>query len=244
MLRLLTRPLVPALFAWALLLLAGFYGVHLFLMRWAAGKFKPTAEVPKLMGQRPEKAEAAVRALGLALALDSTSDFSSDVPAGAIQFQFPEAGTRVKPGRRVWVRVSKGPRAVEMPSLRGMSLRQAEITLQQAGLRLGQVRYVRSAAVPAGAALGSHPAPGAVLDKDRPVDVDISSGTEEAALKMPSLLGLSLAQAKKQIEALELKLGKVLQQADKKSLPQTVLSQTPAPGTALNGASVELVVSK
>jgi serine/threonine-protein kinase len=181
-LRLSTRPLVPAALVFGVLLVAGFQGFDRFLMPLAAGKFRSTSEVPRLAGLKPENAEQELRTRGLSLMLDSVSDFSADVPAGHIQFQFPEAGTEVKRGRRVWVRISKGLRSVEMPPLRGMSLRQAEISLQQLGLKLGRVRPVRGSPVPPGAVIGSRPKAGALLEKGRVVDLDISSdGSEQKA---------------------------------------------------------------
>jgi serine/threonine-protein kinase len=182
LLRLLTRPLIPALLFFALLAAAGFVAVDRLLMPWAAGKFKHTAEVPALVGLAPEKAEEAMRAAGLILMRDSATDYSPDVPAGLIQTQFPGSGTEVKRGRRVWVKISKGLRGVELPPLRGMSLRQAEISLQQLGLKLGRVRPVRGSPVPPGAVIGSRPKAGALLEKGRVVDLDISSdGSEQKA---------------------------------------------------------------
>jgi beta-lactam-binding protein with PASTA domain len=178
-LRLLQRPFTAALLCWGATLWVLFYGVHLFIMPWVAGKFKPTADVPRLFGMKPEAADSLTRWRGLRLMTDSNADFSADIPAGRIQFQFPAAGTQVKPARRIWVRLSKGPSGVEMPALRGLSLRQAEISLGQSGLKLGQVRQVRSASVPANAVIGTHPGAGSPLEQGRSVDVDVSSGSGE-----------------------------------------------------------------
>ena len=243
-LRLFTRPLVPALLACGVLALAAFMAADRLLLPWAAGKFKRKAEVPVVVGLEPERAEAELRGRGLILMLDSLSDYSAEVPAGRVHFQFPDAGTEVKRGRRVWVRVSKGLRSVEMPRLRGMSLRQAEISLQQAGLALGRVRYVRGASLPPGAVIGTRPGPGTLLEKGREVDVDLSSDGSEKSQRMPTLTGLSLTQAKRRIAALGLTLGKVQSKPHGKSLPHTVLSQKPEPGAELKGQKVDLVVSK
>ena len=54
----------------------------------------------------------------------------------------------------------------------------------------------------------------------------------------------SLAQARGQIESLHLSMGQISFHPDPKSLPQTVLSQTPEPGAALKGEPVDLVVSQ
>jgi beta-lactam-binding protein with PASTA domain len=177
LLRWLTRPIVPALLTWFAVCIALFYVLDLFIMPWAAGKFAPTVSVPKLIGLRLEKAR---ESLGpdLSLMLDSSSDFS-DVPAGRIMSQFPDPGATVKKGRRIWVRISKGRRGIEVPALRGMSLRAAEISLQDAGLQLGSENYVSNSDAPAGAVIGSRPGAKTMVEKGHVVDLDVS-GTAPA----------------------------------------------------------------
>ena len=154
----------------------------------------------------------------------------------------------MKKGRRVWVKISKGFKSVEVPALRGLSLRQAEITLQQAGLEMGRVRRVRHGTVPSGAVIGTSPPAHTTLEKGREVNIDLSDGGDAApASGMPRLLGLSLAQAKAQVKKLNLSLGKITYKKDKKSLPGTVLAQTPSAGSGLaglKGQAVDLVLSK
>ena len=178
LLRLLTRPVVPALLVFSALSGALFFGAESYLMPRMAGRLHPTVEVPSFQGMKPEEADSLARERGLMLATDTAADFSPDVPAGGILFQFPAAGTQVKAGRRIWVRLSKGARDVEVPALRGLSLRQAEIFLQQLGLRLGETRQIRSLSIPAGAVMGTRPGPKSVLRRGEPVDVDVSGGAE------------------------------------------------------------------
>ncbi len=176
--------------------------------------------------------------------LDSSGDFSTSIPAGMILSQFPPAGTVVKQGRRVWVKVSKGFKAVVVPALRGLSVRQAEITLQQAGLQMGRVVQVRHSSIPAGAVIGTVPAAKTKVENGREITVHVSQGARATTTSMPSLLGLSLSQAEGKIGSLGLKLGKVTQRSDPRSLPKTVLDQGLAPGSPLKGQTVDLTVSK
>ena len=242
-LRWLTRPLVPALLIWGVVCLILFYALNGLIMPSLAGRFAKTSEVPKVTGLKMEKAGEVLHQQGLNLMLDSSSDFSAEVAAGRIMSQFPDPGAAVKRGRRIWVRVSKGRRAVEVPALRGMSRRQAEISLQENGLRLGGVNYLSSADAPAGAVIGTHPDAKTLVERGRAVEVDVSSGVNPSETQMPSLLGLSLSQARNRVEALQLAVGTVTERPDSKSLPQTVLSQYPPPGAPLKGGPVDLVVS-
>lgn len=213
-------------------------------MPYVAGKFKGTVHVPPLVSLPPEQAKAILDKNGLIYMLDSTGDYSADVAAGKILTQYPETGTEVKKGRRIWVKISKGLKSVEMPSLRGLSLRQAEITLQQLGLKVGRVREVRNSAIPSGAVIGTSPAAKAILEKGREVNIELSQGSDAAPSGMPSLVGMSLSQAKSEIRKLDLSLGNLTYKKDPKSLPNTVLSQSPSAGAGYKGRSVDLVITK
>jgi eukaryotic-like serine/threonine-protein kinase len=242
--RFFARPFFVAAIAWVFLLGIGFFLVDDWLMPAMAGQFKKTSPVPELIGLPPENAQTQLTALGLIYMLDSTGDYSQNVPAGHILTQFPPAGTVVKQGRRVWVKVSKGFKAVEVPSLRGLSVRQAEISLQQAGLKMGHVSEVAHGSIPAGAVIGTKPAAGAKVENGREIAIHVSRGGQATPTTMPSLKGLSLSQAQGKIQALGLKVGKVSARADSRSLPKTVLSQSVDPGSVLKGQTVDLTVSK
>ena len=172
------RPFFPAMAAGSVMLFIVVGVADQFIMPWVAGKLTPTVQVPKILGLEKNQAGKNLTALGLKLMLDSAGDLSVDFPKDAVMFQFPEAGAEVKKGRRIWARLSKGLKGLETPVLRGMSLRQAHISLEQSGLTLGRVSYLRSTTVPAGAVLGSVPSAGSVVMRGGKVDVDISLGLE------------------------------------------------------------------
>jgi len=242
--RFLSRPFFLALILWFFTAAILYLLINSVFMPYVAGKFKGTVKVPHLVSLPPEQAKAILVKDGLIYMLDSTGDYSADVGAGKILTQYPETGTEVKKGRRIWVKISKGLKSVEMPVLRGLSLRQAEITLQQLGLKVGRVREVRNTMIPAGAVIGTSPAAKAVLEKGREVNIEMSQGKDAESPGMPSLVGMSLSQAKDQIRKLDLSLGKVTFKKEPKSLPNTVLSQSPAAGGDYKGHSVDLVVTK
>lgn len=242
--RLFSRPFFLALLFWILAVAVLYLLTNMLIMPYVAGKFKGTVKVPALVSLPPEQGKAILARNGLIYMLDSTGDYSTDIAAGKILTQYPETGTEVKKGRRVWVRISKGLKSVELPALRGLSLRQAEITLQQLGLKVGRVREVRNAIFPAGAVIGTTPAANAVLEKGREVNIELSQGKDAAPSGMPSLIGQSLSQAKEQIKSLGLTLGKIAYKKQARSLPNTILSQTPPAGGDYQGRSVDLVVTK
>ncbi|MDB5104020.1 MAG: putative serine/threonine protein kinase with sensor [Fibrobacteres bacterium] len=242
--RFLSRPFFLALFLWFLTAAILYMLINMVAMPYVAGKFKGTVKVPALVSLPPEQAKAILVKNDLIYMLDSTGDYSTDVAAGKILTQYPETGTEVKKGRRIWVKISKGFKSVEMPALRGLSLRQAEITLQQLGLKVGRVREVRNTLIPAGAVIGTSPAAKATLEKGREVNIELSMGKDSESEGMPSLTGMSLSQAKEEVRKRGLSLGKITFKKDPKSLPNTVLSQSPSAGGETKGHSVDLVVTK
>ena len=93
LLRWFTRPVVPALLAWGALCLIVFYAVNSLIMPWVAGRYTQTTGVPKLVGLKMDQAKEVINDSGLAIVLDTASDFSAEIPAGKIMSQFPDAGT-------------------------------------------------------------------------------------------------------------------------------------------------------
>ncbi len=242
--KLLAKPLVFGLTLWSAFALIVYVLINSLIMPYLAGKFTGTVAVPALTGLAPEQAKNILSQNHLLFMLDSTGDYSQNIKAGLVQGQYPLSGATVKKGRRVWIKISKGFKSEELPSLKGLSLRQAEITLQQLGLRLGQVSYLKQSNIPAGAVIASHPAAHALLEKGHAVNLEISEGKEEQVTKLPDFKGQSLTQTKMQLLKLRLRLGKVTYQKQKKSLPNTILSQTPMPGSKMNGTMVDLMVSQ
>lgn len=114
--RFLIRPVVPALMAWAGILLAIFLVADLFVMPWAAGKYRPVSTVPYVVGLDTLAAADTLKARGLHLVVDSVGDHSRTVPAGRILYQKPDSGAVVKQGRRIWVTLSLGRERVITPA--------------------------------------------------------------------------------------------------------------------------------
>ncbi len=233
-----------AVYLWMALGFGAYLVLDLLVMPLIAGKFKDTVAVPELSGLLPEEASQKLGNNGLQYMLDSTGDFSADIGAGRVLSQYPPAATVVKEGRRVWVKVSKGPRSRDLPELKGLSLRQAEITLQQLELEIGQISHIKHGSIPSGAVIGTHPAQGTSLEKGRSVDIFVSSGRSASTPVLPNLVGLSLEQAKSSLSEMGLEVGNISYRREQRKLPATVLAHSPKAGQAVEAQSVDLVVSQ
>ena len=90
------------------------------------------ATVPNAVGLPQAEARAALVKAGFAV---TTAQVFSDQPEGSVVAQDPAAGERVAPGAKVRLNVSKGSNAVEVPSVVGSSVDEAQSDLAAAGFK-------------------------------------------------------------------------------------------------------------
>ena len=132
--------------------------------------------------------------------------FDNEVPANHIISQDPMAGRMVKQQREIFVRVSKGAEEVDMPSVVGLSLREARLALTQAGFVLGNETEVYDTNMAPNLVVDQFPQPGEIVAKGTPVDLAVSKGRETMTMvQLPDFRGQSLASARDRLLALGLK---------------------------------------
>jgi serine/threonine-protein kinase len=162
-----------------------------------------------------------------------TEESNAQKPAGTILIQNPEASKIVKKGRSGKVIISKGGKTVEVPDLAGISLRQAELTLAQKELQLGDISWVLSDSLPENVVVSSIPSPGSIVPGGISVNLLVSQGKLYDVVMMPQLVGKNLEQAQRIADSLELEIGKIKYRKRVNLLPGTVIGQTPESGTKL-----------
>ena len=70
------------------------------------------------------------------------SVFSTEMPRGTVLKQNPKANSQVKKNRKIFLTLNAiNLEMVSMPRLVGLSIRQARLALQNAGLILGDIEY-------------------------------------------------------------------------------------------------------
>jgi beta-lactam-binding protein with PASTA domain len=174
----------------------------------------------------------------------SSEEFSSLKPQGIILQQFPEAGTKVKPGRSIRLVVSLGQKMIPIPDMAGKSVRQAMLDLETVGLIFGEVAYAFNDTIPERVVVFSYPPAGTEVPLGSHVNLMVNRGRASQFTFMPKVTGLTLSDAKALLEEKQLKVGVVSNRADENYLPETVLEQSEAVGTELDiGTEIDLVVS-
>jgi serine/threonine-protein kinase len=212
---------------------------------FAFGKFWSLSEVvvPNVVGKQVEAAQKLLEAQKLRVSI--TEAFNEQVPSGYVVSQTPEAGSTVKEQRTINLVVSKGSEITVVPDLRGLSRRDAELQLKNAGLKLGRVDEQYAADVPPNTVIGQNPRPPANVNKNTPIDIIVSKGTAPKKIVLPDFRGTPQSTVNTQLESLKLKQGKITEEASDKYPPGTIINQNPAPSTEITeGSAVDLVVAK
>jgi serine/threonine-protein kinase len=158
--------------------------------------------------------------------------------------QSPAPESRIRGGRTVRVVTSSGPPAGSLPSLAGLSLRQAEITLQRENFRLGRVLKIRRQGVTQPVVAFQNPVAGTDLYKGAVVDVVVAEPAAAELLRMPDLRGVPLFKARQVISDAGFILAPVTYERTSRTPPNLVLSQHPPAGERIRkGERLELVAS-
>jgi beta-lactam-binding protein with PASTA domain len=114
------------------------------IMKWLSFTTNHGEEitVPDLSKLSVEVAEEKLDALDLEYVLLDTTEYQKDFPKFSVVKQDPIAGSKVKEGRKIYIKVnSDAYRDIVMPDLIEQTLRQAEPTLKALGLELGEKTY-------------------------------------------------------------------------------------------------------
>ncbi|QQS37928.1 MAG: PASTA domain-containing protein [Ignavibacteriales bacterium] len=211
------------------------------LIPWYVNKAE--TKVPNVVGMEESQAMQMLEDYQLEPVV-SESIFDERFPKGSIILQKPEGGKIVKEGRRVYLFVSGGEPTVYVPRLRGKSIRDARLSLERVGLKLGSIEELPSTN-PKNMIFDQQYAEGTPLKKGESVNVTISSGESDEGITVPDLIGKSLAEAQRILADSTLRVGKINYQRSFSLLPNTILDQYPSKGNKVkSGDAIDLFVTK
>ncbi len=166
---------------------------------WAVGAIihsRKVVAVPDLSAKSVHDALNLLAPLGLGLEKDG-EQFDKRFPAGAIVHQTPSAGMQVREGRIIRVTLSQGGETLFVPNLVSQPLRNAQTTLQNMGLSIGEVEHRPSLKFNKDLVMTTDPPSGAIISKNGLVNLVISDGPPGSdVLLMPDFLGGSVNSAK------------------------------------------------
>jgi beta-lactam-binding protein with PASTA domain len=199
---------------------------------------------PLVKGKSLREAEAILKIQGLKIEIESRQH-SPKIPENVIIDQVPKSGSLVKKNRRIKVIVSAGARMTVVPFLRGYSLRQSELMLEETGLMIGGESFCRDDSLPGGVVVSSIPAGGGSVPVGTVVNILINETDEFALVTVPILVGENIKKAEAMLDGRGLVLGAVYLEIDEVLLPGTVVRQSIGAGEQVRrGTGVDLTITK
>lgn len=196
--------------------------------------------VPNLKGLPEEDAMNNLRAAGLVMIIDGRQP-AADAKAGTILRQAMPPGQNVSKGQTVAVTIAEEVPVV--PDVTGQGLSEATLMLEQAGYRVQKGEPVADDKVPEGKIVKQVPPAGNALDKSKTVLIHLSSGADQ--VEAPKVVGLTLSNAKAQLEKAGLKVGPLRWVYADEAGYMAVLSQVPAAGEKIKpGSEITLAVNR
>ncbi|HEX7196984.1 MAG TPA: PASTA domain-containing protein, partial [Candidatus Limnocylindria bacterium] len=117
---------------------------------------------------------------------DEDTETSEEVDEGDVIRCEPASGQQVAEGSSLRIFVSSGEEEVQVPSLRGQTLTQAEATLREFDLTVGEVTFEPSQEIPNGSVISSDPPTGNTVPAGSQVSLLVSSGPTPSPSPTPS----------------------------------------------------------
>lgn len=219
-------------------------GISAYLTLTWIIKSEDTVIVPHLEGKDVVYALEMLTGLELNTKVKG-SEYTGDIPKNHVVFQDPQPGSEIKKGRDVRIILSKGPKTFTMPHLRGLSIQQANIILDENDLCRGELSRTYYRQMEKDLVLAQVPASDTVVSRGSCVDLLVSLGRRPTAFKMPDLAGLTLEDALQSIETHNLVIGE-LKSADQRDKPRnTIVEQEPVSGQrVVTGSTVRLLINR
>lgn len=218
------------------------FALDAWIMPWYT-RHGQAVQLPDVTRMLYEDARAKLTAAGFKIVREEER-FDSQVPGGHIIEQNPKPGALVKPGRRVYVIISRGEQKIPMPELTDISEREAMLKLQRLGLAVGDKSYEPSSYYFEGVVMHQSIAPGVEVPRGTRVDLTISIGNVADEVVVPLVEGRSLDDARQKLAQSGLKIGTITYQEAASLLPETVIKQSVLAGTVISRQEpIDLVVS-
>ncbi len=199
-------------------------------------------KVPSVVGKNLAEAQKILEAGELVVSVQDSVYIDTAAPLAVIR-QSPDADAEVKVHRTVYLTVNRAvPPSVEMPDLRGFSLKSAELYLQSIGLKRGDVTSTPDIARNAVKEQLYHNkaiAPGTKINMGSVIDFIIGSGIGQEAINVPDMVGMKVLQARLFLSNKGISIGSILVQG---SIADTanafIIQQSPLPFSTIGPGEV------
>ena len=174
-----------------------------------------TVDVPNVVGKQVSVAKNILEDKHLRV---STSEVTnSDVPAGQVISQTPNAGEKVKEQRTIHLVVSKGVGDLTVPDLSGLTVDQARQRLKDLGLVVGKITQESVDGKPDGVIIAQTPSGDSKVSKGATIDLVVNKAKVKK-VKVPNVVGMSLKEARDALSAVNIAVNQVAGSVEDKSV--------------------------
>jgi len=169
--------------------------------------------VPSVTGKSFEEARKQLRKEGFDIEIQDSLYIDTLPPLSVIR-QVPDADELVKKNRTVYLTINRAvPPILEMPNLIGYSIRNAEMTLKNSGLRVGDTTFKPDFAknsVLEQWYKGEMISPGTKIRMGSTISLVLGDGVGKNEFAVPVIVGMTFGDAKIMLEANGLVIGSVV----------------------------------
>ncbi|MCY7422765.1 MAG: PASTA domain-containing protein [Chitinophagaceae bacterium] len=160
------------------------------------GKYE---KVPSLVGKNVDEARRLLESKGFEVEIQD-SVYLDDAPKLSVIKQSPEGESMVKVSRTIYLTINRSqPPLVEMPNLVGFSIRNAEMYLENLGLKIGDTTFrpdIAKNAVLEQLYDGKPIEAGTKIFMGSKISFVLGDGIGDEEMKVPDLIGLTFVEAK------------------------------------------------
>ncbi len=203
-----------------------------------------TTKVPDVIGLALEDAKQKIIEAGLD---PKEAEYKSDkrYKIGTVTLQNPIAESEVKRGRGIYLTISGGEELVDVPNLRGKSVREAIFNLEKYNLKLGSISFEPSEEIFANTIIRQDVTPNTKIKSGNLINVTVSQGHSTDNHPVPDVSLKTLNEAEKIFTDSGFRIGKIDYQTNIDILPNTILEQSPRAGELLQlGQPIDLIIAQ
>jgi serine/threonine-protein kinase len=145
----------------------------------------------------------------------------------------------------VYLTISGGEELVDVPNLKGKSVREAAFNLERYNLKLGTITYEPSEEIFANTIIRQEILPGAKIKSGNLIDVTVSQGHSTDKHPVPDVTLKTVNEAEKILMDSGFRIGKTTYQTNLDILPNTIIEQIPRAGELTQlGQPVDLIIAQ
>ncbi len=239
------KRILPLWVKWTLgitfIALISFVAIFLF---YQAYMDVPIVEVPDVIGMEYKDAQTEASLVGLELEKQNEGVHHPEIPEGKIISQYPVGGERVRQTRKIMVTLSKGPEVLTVPDLINLTIREAEVILDNHNLAIGEKELQYSDEVEKDRIISQQPEPGEEIGQEIEINLLISNGPQPNMVRVPNIIGLSQEEATNTLTGNKLTVGEISEKPTKRFLAGQVSGQEFEPGTEVpENSRIDLTIS-